>query len=206
MCALLAAPRIGALFSRWRRPTRTPLLAGLVLAGVALMSPVSTEFAVAAEEEPIDCTATPFSFSGDGFFVDCLRVNGRAAKDGASGETQSDLISITSGERSMFLTVVSVRLTATRLHMRYQALRENTRDFFSTIELNEWNGIGNKSGYDMAEFSSEISGQPSHCLALQRYMNPIDGGYKRHVIGIGCAAAGLDVVYDALAKLRAPGD
>jgi len=160
----------------------------------------------AAEEEPIDCSATAFTFSGEGFYVDCLRYSNRAAKDGASGETQSDLISITSDERSMFLTVVSVRLTATRLYMRRQDLRENTRDFFSSIDLNDWNGIGNKSGYDMAEFSAEISGQPSRCLALQRYLNPVETGFKRHVIGIGCAAGGLDPVYDALAKLGAPED
>ncbi len=178
--------------------------AALILAGIAAMG--SGRPAAAADEEAVDCGSTPFAFSGQGFFVDCLRFSNRAAKDGASGETQSDLISITSGERSMFLTVVSVRLTATRLYLRRQDLRENTRDFFSNVELNDWNGIGNKNGYDMAEFTSEVSGQPSRCIALQRYLNPIETGYKRHVIGIGCAAGGLDVVYDALTKLQAPGD
>lgn len=191
-----------------RRPgasaTLAAAIAALVLGGIAAMGP--SRPAAAADEEAIDCSATPFVFSGQGFFVDCLRFSNRAAKDGASGETQSDLISITSGERSMFLTVVSVRLTATRLYLRRQDLRENTRDFFSTIELNDWNGIGNKNGYDMAEFTSEVSGQPSRCIALQRYLNPIETGYKRHVIGIGCAAGGLDVVYEALTKLQAPGD
>ena len=41
-----------------------------------------------------------------------LGINGRAAKDGATGETEADLISITSDERSMFLTLRSVRQTA----------------------------------------------------------------------------------------------
>jgi len=160
----------------------------------------------ALADEAIDCSATPFSFSGEGYFVDCLRIAARASKDGASGESQSDLINIATTERSMFLTVISRRLTAVRLHMRRQDLRQNMRDVFSTIELNAWNGIGNKSGYDMAEFSSEISGQPSHCIALQRYLNPSDGGYKRHVFGIGCAAGDLAPVYAALEKLHAPGD
>lgn len=211
MQALPAAQR-GAFFPRPRRFSAALALAGLRLAGLRLAGLMLAGLllvagpARAADEEPIDCSATPFAFSGDGFFVDCLRFNNRASKDGASGETQSDLISITSDERSMFLTVVSVRLTATRLYMRRQDLRENTRDFFSTIELNDWNGIGNKSGYDMAEFSADISGQPSRCIALQRYLNPIETGFKRHVIGIGCAAGGLDTVYEALAKLSAPGD
>lgn len=160
----------------------------------------------ARADDAIDCSATPFVFSGEGYFVDCLRIEARASKDGASGQSQSDLISISSSDRSMFLTVVSRRLTAVHLYMRRQDLRSNTRDFFASMELNDWNGIGNKSGYDMAEFASDVSGQPSHCLALQRYLNPAYDGYKRHIIGIGCSAHDLAPVYDALAKLRAPGD
>ncbi len=106
----------------------------------------------------------------------------------------------------MFLTLVSIRLTSTGLHMRYQNLRENTRDFFSGVELKDWNGIGYKGGYDTAEFVSEINGEPSRCIAVQRYLNPAYGGFKRHVIGVGCAAGSLDVVYGALQQMRAPGD
>lgn len=162
--------------------------------------------AATADDEAIDCGETPFVFSGQGFYVDCLRYSDRAAKDGASGEAQSDLITISSSDRTMFLTVVSVKLTATRLYLRRIDLRENTRDYFSSIDLNDWTGIGNKNGYDMAEFTSDISGQPSKCIALQRYMNPLETGFKRHVIGVGCAAGGLDLVYNALAQLQAPGD
>lgn len=162
--------------------------------------------APARADDAIDCSATPFEFSGEGYFVDCLRIEARAAKDGASGQSQSDLISISSSDRTLFLTVVSRRLTAVYLYMRRQDLRTNTRDFFSSIPLNEWNGIGNKAGYDMAEFTSEVSGQPSNCLALQRYLNPAYDGYKRHVLGIGCTAGDRAALYDALSKLRAPGD
>jgi hypothetical protein len=162
--------------------------------------------APARADDAIDCSSTPFSFSGQGYLVDCTRYEAHASKDGSSGESQSDVINVTSDERSMFLTLVSIRLTSTGLHMRYQNLRENTRDFFSGVELNGWTGVGRKQGYDTAEFTSDISGQPSHCIAIQRYLNPAYGGFKRHVIGLGCAAGGLDPVYAALSKLRAPGD
>jgi hypothetical protein len=160
----------------------------------------------AVDDGAIDCSSTPFVFSGDGYFVDCLRYEADARKDGASGESQSDIINVTSDERSMFLTLVSIRLTSTGLHMRYQNLRENARDFFSGVELQDWNGIGYKGGYDTAEFTSYISGTPSRCIAVQRYLNPAFGGFKRHVIGMGCAAGALDAVYAALEKMRAPGD
>jgi len=169
------------------------------LAGAILAAP-------AAADDAIDCGSTPFVFSGDGYLVDCARYEADARKDGASGESQSDIINVTSDERSMFLTLVSIRLTSTGLHMRYQNLRENTRDFFSGVEMKDWNGIGYKGGYDTAEFTSDISGTPSYCIAVQRYLNPAYGGFKRHVIGMGCAAGGLDPVYAALAKMRAPGD
>jgi hypothetical protein len=178
-----------------------------VAAGLAVAALMGATFAVpAAADDAIDCSSTPFSFSGDGYLVDCARYEAHARKDGATGESRSDVINVTSDQRSMFLTLVSIRLTSTGLHMRYQNLRENTHDFFSGVELKEWNGIGYKAGYDTAEFTSEISGTPSKCIAIQRYLNPAYGGFKRHVIGMGCASGGLDPVYAALAKLRAPGD
>jgi hypothetical protein len=167
---------------------------------------VPAGFAAAAEDDAIDCASTPFVFSGAGYFVDCLRYEASPRKDGASGASQSDVINVTSDERSMFLTLVSIRLTSSGLHMRYQNLRENARDFFSGVELKDWNGVGYKGGYDTAEFTSDISGQPSRCLAVQRYLNPAHGGFKRHVIGMGCAAGSLDPVYAALKQMRAPGD
>ena len=176
------------------------------VAAVAMLCTVASASARAAEDDAIDCSSTPFVFSGDGYFVDCVRYEANARKDGASGESQSDIINVTYNEREMFLTLVSIRLTSTGLHMRYQNLRENTRDFFSGVELQDWNGIGYQSGYDTAEFTSSISGTPSRCIAVQRYLNPAFGGFKRHVIGMGCAAGGLDAVYTALQQMRAPGD
>jgi hypothetical protein len=180
------------------------------IGAVAMLCSLLASPALAAEEAvqdgAIDCSSTPFVFSGDGYFVDCLRYEAKPRKDGASGESQSDVINVTSGEREMFLTLVSIRLTSTGLHMRYQNLRENTHDFFSGVELQDWNGIGYQGGYDTAEFTSYISGTPSRCVAVQRYLNPAFGGFKRHVIGMGCAAGSLDAVYGALAKMRAPGD
>ena len=181
-----------------------PWMAALVAASLAVGFLVSP--AAADEDAVVDCSSTPFSFSGDGYYVDCMRYEAQARKDGASGQSQSDVINVTSDERSMFLTLVSIRLTSTGLHMRYQDLRQNTRDFFTGVELNDWNGIGYKAGYDTAEFTADISGTPSHCIAVQRYLNPAYGGFKRHVIGLGCAAGSLDPVYAALQKVRAPGD
>jgi hypothetical protein len=176
------------------------------VAAVTMFCTLLATPARAAEDDAIDCSSTAFVFSGDGYFVDCLRYEAKPRKDGASGESQSDVINVTSDEREMFLTLVSIRLTSTGLHMRYQNLRENARDFFSGVELQDWNGIGYQSGYDTAEFSSYISGTPSRCIAVQRYLNPAFGGFKRHVIGMGCAAGSLDAVYGALQKMQAPGD
>jgi hypothetical protein len=176
------------------------------VAAVAVLCTILAAPLQAAEEAAIDCSSTPFVFSGDGFLVDCVRYEASPRKDGASGQSQSDVINVTSDEREMFLTLVSIRLTSTGLNMRYQNLQENTRDFFSGVELKDWNGIGYQGGYDTAEFTSDISGTSSRCIAVQRYLNPAFGGFKRHVIGVGCAAGSLDVVYSALQQLRAPGD
>ena len=180
----------------WAAAALATSLAGAVFAG-----PVS-----AAAEDAIDCGSTPFVFSGDGYLVNCQRYESQARKDGASGQSQSDVINVTSDQPSVFLTMVSIRLTSSGLHMRRENLRENTRDFFSGIEPKDWNGIGSKGGYDTAEFTSDISGQPRHCIVVQRYLDPAHGGFMRHVIGMGCAAGGLDPVYAVLQQMRAPGE
>jgi len=177
-----------------------------ILAAAALTGGLSVAPASADENDAVDCGSTPFVFSGDGYLVDCERHEGQARKDGGSGQSQLDVITVSSDQRSLFLTLISVRLTSTNLYMRYQGLRENARYFFSGVDAKDWNGVGNKGGYDTAEFTADISGQPSHCIAVQRYLNPAFGGYKRQVVGLGCAAGGLDPVYAALAKMRAPGD
>lgn len=183
---------------------KAAVLAAVVVAG--LMHVVLPTSGTARADEAIDCSSTPFAFSGQGYLVDCERHEGQARKDGGSGSSRLDIMNVTSDERSVFLTMISVRLQSTNLYMRYQGLRDNARYFFGGVDLNKWNGIGNKGGYDTAEFESEISGQPSHCVAVQRYMNPAFGGYQRHVVGVGCAAGGVDAVYTALGNLRAPGD
>ena len=88
------------------------------------------------------------------------------------------------------------------------------RDVYSTAGLDrfdeegsrDWKGIGRKGGYDTAEFTADISGRKSHCITVQRYTNAAYMGYKRHVIGTGCAIGELSTVYEVLGKIGAPGD
>jgi hypothetical protein len=162
--------------------------------------------AVGAGDNAIDCGSTPFVFSGNGYLVTCQRYELPAQKHGENGQSQSDVINVTSEEPSMSLTMLSIRLISTGLHMRHESLRENTRAFFGAIDAENWADKGAKAGYDTAEFTSDIDGQLRHCVAVQRYLDPAHGGSMRHVIGMGCAAGSPDSVYAALKQMQAPGD
>src|SRR5690349_18976551 len=100
--------RRGAYFMKFR----VAAFAAASLLGAVLATP-----AMADEEDAIDCSSTPFSFTGQGYYVDCQRHEGSPRKDGASGQAQLDVINVTSEERSMFLSMVSIRLTSNGLHM-----------------------------------------------------------------------------------------
>ena len=115
-------------------------------------------------------------------------------------------MTISTDDPHMFMTVIGVRLAAPRLYMQRKGLGENFREMFDDIKAEDWKGIGNKDGYDTAEFTAVISGLPSSCVAIQRYLNPAWEGFKRRLIGMGCSPLGRDSVYAALTKLRAPGD
>jgi len=172
-------------------------LAALLLLGVT---------AARADFDPVDCGSTPFAFSGEGYLVDCEQSDEPLRVETSSGGVTVDVISITSKDRDLFFTMVSRRLNATHIYMEARSLGENYREMFDEEGTRDWKGIGRKAGYDVAEFIADISGHESHCITVQRYTNAAYMGYKRHVIGMGCAIGETASVYDILAKLDAPGD
>ena len=194
---------------------RVRVLGGLLtmtikLAGIASALLAAVIIAVPAAQsdsmDAIDCSSSSFAFAGDGYNVDCERSSEQVRAGESSGATQIDVMTVSGEEPRMFMTIIGVRITATRLYMEYRGLRQNFSEAFTQIEVQDWNGIGNKDGYDSAEFTAVISGLPSSCVAIQRYTNAAWTGFKRRMIGMGCSTVDRAHVYDAIAKLRAPGD
>ncbi|HJT12045.1 MAG TPA: hypothetical protein VJ790_05470 [Dongiaceae bacterium] len=179
-------------------------LAGL--ASALLAAAIAVPAAQSDSMDAIDCASSSFGFSEAGYNVDCERSTDQVRAGESSGATQIDVMTISGENPRMFMTIVGVRVTATRLYMEYRGLRQNFSEAFTHIEVQDWNGIGNKGGYDSAEFTAVISGLPSSCVAIQRYSNAAWTGFKRRVIGMGCSPVDRAHVYDAIAKLRAPGD
>ncbi len=159
-----------------------------------------------ADFDPVDCGSTPFTFAGENYLVDCEQSDEPLRVETSSGGVTVDVMSISSKDRDIFFTMVSRRINATRIYMEGRSLGENYREMFDEEGTRNWKGIGRKAGYDVAEFTADISGHESHCIAVQRYTNAAYMGYKRHVIGMGCAIGDTARVYDILAKIEAPGD
>ena len=171
------------------------------LGAVFLASP-----AARADMIDIDCASSTFGFADSKYHLDCQRSSDQVRAEDASGGVEVDVMTISGDEYRVFVTVVGVRVRATRIYMEHRGLRDNFHEAFEKVEAEDWKGIGNKNGYDSAEFTAVISGLPSSCVAIQRYMNPAGIGFKRRVIGMGCSVDGRDAVYTALSKLRSPGD
>jgi hypothetical protein len=171
-----------------------------------LLAALAGRIAGADDLRPIDCSGSPFSVSDQAYDLDCERSEEQAHVDGASGGVRFDVMTISSKDRTLFLTMTSQLITAPRIYLEHRSLSESFRSMFDRKDVGNWNGIGNKAGYDVAEFKTDISGHESSCIAVQRYTNPAWTGYKRHIVGMGCAVAGLEPVYEILSKLSAPGD
>jgi hypothetical protein len=167
---------------------------------------IAAPAAKSQDMDEIDCSSSSFGFSEEGYNVDCQRSTDQVRAGESTGATQVDVMTISSDDPRMFMTLVGVRITATRLYMEHRGLRQNFQDVFTEIEAKDWKGIGNKIGYDSAEFTAEISGLPSSCVAIQRYTNAAWTGFKRRMIGMGCSPVSRDLVYTAITKLRSPGD
>lgn len=173
---------------------------------VLMLALLAERASAASELSAIDCGSSPFGFAGQGYNLDCERSDTQTHVDGASGSVRFDVITITSDDRTLFLTMTSQLITAPRIYLEHRSLSESFHNMFDRDGVEEWKGVGNKAGYDIAEFKADISGQESRCVAVQRYTNAAWTGYKRHIVGMGCAVAGVDPVYDILSKLSAPGD
>lgn len=167
---------------------------------------IAAATSAAADFNEIDCGSSAFGFSEAGFSADCERSSENVRADESTGSSEIDVMNISSDDRTVFITIVSIKVTAARLYMEHRSLGENFRSAFSHLEIEDWSSIGNRNGYDSAEFNTKIAGLPSSCVAVQRYTNVAWTGYKRRLIGMGCSAVDRNQVYTALTKLRAPGD
>lgn len=137
---------------------------------------------------PIDCSATNFKFADAAYNIDCER----------GWFDKTDIISVTNNDRTIFFTMMDRRITDPHAYLEYRRLRENFTAMFDEKDIKDWKSLDKKAGYDIAEFSQDIGGRDSHCIAVQRYANPMYTGYKRQLLGMGCTVGNLQAVYQIL--------
>lgn len=177
-------------------------LSATALGALVLLCAAAT---VKADFEPVDCSSTSFAFSDAAYNVDCERSQDPLRVGQSSGSSITDIMTVSSDDRTIFVTMLTRRITSSRIYMEHRSLGENFRDLFNEDGVKDWKAIGNKDGYDVAEFTREISGRDSRCITVQRYTNPAHVGYKRHVIGMGCTVGERDSLYQLLSHIDAPG-
>src|SRR5262249_37729199 len=120
-----------------------------------------------AQADEVDCGNSPFSYPADQHRLECEHYTKQINVGEGSGTMIMDVMTIASDDPRMFLTLASMQVNATRMYFEYRNLTQNFHEVFRDIEAQEWKGIGNKDGYDSAEFKTEIKGVPSRCIAIQ---------------------------------------
>jgi hypothetical protein len=143
-----------------------------------------------AFEWDVDCSSTSFKFSDPAYNIDC------------ESSWMADIITVTNDERTIFFTMVERRIKGQpHTYLEYRSLRENFSAMFKDEGVRDWKELDKKAGFEVAEFSQEINGLNSHCMTAQRYSNPMYTGYKRQLVGIGCAVVDLQPVYQILEQM-----
>lgn len=163
---------------------------------------ISCASAAAADFKPIDCGSTDFDFSDPAYNTDCERSEDPLRVGQSSGSSITDVMSVSNDERTIFFTLVERRITgAPRIYMTYIGLQQNFERVFNEKDVKDFKLLEKKNGYDVAEFSREISGRDSRCITVQRYTNAMHTGFKRHLIGMGCTVGDLAPVYQILERV-----
>lgn len=165
-----------------------------VMSMVALAALVLCTSPANAFEWSVDCSETNFKFSDPAYNIDCA---------GAwLGAGAADIMSVTNDERTIFFTLVERRITGQpHAFLQYRRLRENFNAMFKEEDVKDWKELDKEAGFEVAEFSKDVSGQDSRCIAVQRYTNPMYTGYKRQLVGVGCAVGDLQPVYQILQRM-----
>jgi hypothetical protein len=149
-----------------------------------------------AFEFAVDCSSTSFKFSDAAYNIDCetvVSLNGGGA---------ADVMSVTNHERTIFFTMAERRITEQpHVFLQYRSLRESFNAMFKEDGIKDWKPLDKRAGYEVAEFSRDISGRDSRCIVVQRYANPMYTGYKRHLLGVGCTVGDLQSVYQLLQRI-----
>jgi hypothetical protein len=165
-----------------------------IMLAVALAVLVPFASPARAFEWNVDCSSTSFKFSDPAYNIDC--------ESAWMGAGAADIMTVTNNERTIFFTMVERRIKGQpHTYLEYRSLRENFSAMFKDEGVTDWKELDKNAGFETAEFSQDINGLDSHCMAAQRYSNPMYTGYKRQLVGIGCAVGDLQPVYQILQQM-----
>lgn len=153
----------------------------------------------------VDCGTITMQFTGAGYSVDCEAESDTLRADTATGGGLRELLTATANDESNFLMAFDVRATG-NIYYTHQSLYNRTKNYFSDTGLRDWHKGADFADFEVAEFNGSVRSHESECVAFQRSVNRVPGGYQRVVFGIGCSLQNRAQVYDALKMLDAPGD
>ena len=159
----------------------------------------------AARAAEVDCGSITMQFTGAGYAVDCEAESETLRANTATGGGQQEFLNATAADESNFLLAIDIRATGD-IYYTHQSLYNRTKDYFSDMGLKDWHKGSDFAGFEIGEFDGSVRSHASECVAFQRSVNPVRGGYRRVVFGVGCSLQNRAQVYDALKMLDAPGD
>src|SRR5215813_2531679 len=108
-----------------------------------------------ADFKPIDCGSTSFEMAEPGYNIDCERSTGTLRAGSSTGGATTDVMSVTSDDRTIFVTMVDHVITAQRIYLEHRGLRESFNDTFGDEDVRGWKNAASLNGYDVAEFSEK---------------------------------------------------
>ena len=176
------------------------ILAGLFLAAIAATAPSSP---ARAAENAADCAALAVSFeTKDGFELSCaVGTDMLPGMEGGSVEKQR--LEATANDGTTFVDARYFDLLG-RVYFTNPDLRTNFGDFYGKLEIKNWQSGQAVSTLTTAEFTADMRGLPSKCVAFQKLAHHAWDGYKKLMIGISCTQGDLGLAYAALKHLRLP--
>ena len=94
----------------------------IVATALSALGLVCAAAAARADFEAIDCSSTVFVFADAAYHVDCERSKDPLRVGQSSGSSVTDVMTVSSEDRTVFVTMLSRLITAPRIYMEHRSL------------------------------------------------------------------------------------
>lgn len=152
---------------------------------------------VPARAEEVECGSLRLGIASDAYDTTCEAESGP--------DVNVQVLEADALDGTHFFIVLDRTTDPRHIFPEGVSLRDELKEAFAHIDMTGWRTGRTQQGLVTGEFESQYRSVPSICLGFQGHGTRTTGGWRRAIIGFGCARSGdREQLYDGLRHINFP--